>query len=275
MNTEAVNRRLDLVGTSGGSIVSVATWCALHAQDADVVVPCLTARLVAPSTTDEVRASLLYVLHELLLTCASRGTSDGAKRAVLTAVARALPAALDKVWQTSPAAGRGNGAFNAAVGKLVVWWSMLNLFPRQWLDEIRRKHRKAQEDSGLEPSVAVTLQRAVQLLSHYQDAKEQWVRGKERHQAQREQPADGSAEEAARRALVLLRKAVDGQLEGSRSLSSWCAAQQAELDGQQYAPADSSAKREKLEPTLSAVKTEEASTANPMAEEDDILGSFY
>lgn len=274
MNAETVNRRLDLVGASSGSVVCAATWCALHAQYADVVIPCVCARLVAPTTSDQVRASLLYILHELLLTCASSGTSESAKRGVLLAVARSLPPALDKVWQLAKTSGESQSCFNAAVGKVVVWWAMLNLFPRQWLDDICKKHRKAQEEVGLEQSVAVTLQRAMHLLGRYQDAKEQWMRKKERHKASGE-PLDVGAEENVRRSLAVLRAAVKGKLEGSHSLSSWCAAQQAELDGLQYTATEKAAKREAAEPALRAVKTEEATVANPTAEEDDILGSFY
>lgn len=263
MNREAVARRIDLVGTSTGSIVGVATWCALHAQDADVVIPYITERVQSANTLDSHRASLLFVLHELLLTCASHGVPESAKGAVLIQVSRSLPPAVEAVLRLP---SKANAGFVDALGKVLGWWELLRLFPTTWLDGLRRRLREAQDGQTEVPMLAA-LQRITHLMSRYHDTKAHWEGSK---QTGAGQAVDAAVDDAVRGALAAVQKAVD-RLGDSGKLRDWCEAQRVELEGRSPPKQDDDA------PPLTAVKTEVVSVNHPapLPDDDDILGSFY
>ncbi|CCW63236.1 unnamed protein product [Phytomonas sp. EM1] len=275
VNAERVAQRIDLVGSSSGSIVSVATWCALHAHDFDTIMGCIGDKLKADSTADTTRASLLYVLHEVLLTCAARGVSQGAQRTILTAISRTLPNYVDSVLQKSQV--EAHASFIAALGKVLVWWDSLNMFPRAWIHNLRKKQQQAeaqvQASSGVSlgsASMLASLQRVFHLMSRYEDAKQQW---KMSRLVTKDTDEDGSRGVAttgghARRALIALREAVGNYSVDGTALSQWCDQQWRELEGQDTGDA-------KAEDANSRVMKTEVKPESNLMHEEDVLGSFY
>lgn len=268
MNKASVARRLDLVGSSSGSIVSVATWCALHAHDADVIVSCIDDKMRADTTSDGTRASLLYVLHELLLTCASRGTSESGKRAVLVAVSRTLLGTVDAILQKPHAE---KTAFVLALEKVAGWWVILHILPKPWMTDLQRKLDVAQKELGLAGSVPGALQLVTSLMGRYSDAKEQWLQSQRKHSDSGMTTSDAAASETAMRCLIALRKAAAGRLEGGASIVEWCDAERAVLEGRSWAV--------KQEPSGIAESVPVGRTVSgndkSVIESDDILGSFF
>ncbi|KAH9578046.1 hypothetical protein LSM04_003458 [Trypanosoma melophagium] len=242
MNKEKVRRRLDLVSSSSGSIISVAAWCALQASSADVIMSAIDERMRAASTTDATRCALLYVVHELLLTCAANGVPETSKRAVLLAVSRTLPATVRAVRERREAAKSegvekkeeekegGGEAFEEALGRVGGWWARLNLFPRPWLAQLAGPPQTARR------SIPARLRNIAAVIAQYNDAKE------------------NSAREEALQQLAQVRAIVDDELGGGAALNAWLDAERDALQGNvQNAVSNSTEKKE----------------------EDDVLGSFF
>ncbi|CCW70060.1 unnamed protein product [Phytomonas sp. Hart1] len=270
-----IAQRIDLVGSSSGSIVSLATWCALHAYDFDTIMGCIGDKLKADVTSDTTRASLLYVLHEVLLTCATRGVSQESQRTVLTAVSRKLPNYVEWVLQKPQV--EAHRSFIAGLGKVLVWWDLLNMFPQAWIQSLRQKQQQAESPSqtpnGVSPastSMLSSLQHVVQLMNRYEDAKQQW---KTCRLAANNSGGDNvndvtTTEGHTRRALITLREAVESHSVDGASLSQWCDQQWRELEGQDMEVA-------KVDNGASWMMKTEVKSEAKMSPEEDILGSFY
>ncbi|KAG5464493.1 hypothetical protein LSCM1_00683 [Leishmania martiniquensis] len=308
MNREQVARRIDLVGPSTGAIVGVATWCALHGAEADAILSYVAEKMKHKDTTDAQRASLVYVIHELLLSCATRGVSENAKRSILKAVSLTLPSAVRDTLRHKVS---DHTAFLIALQKATEWWRMLNLFPAAWLTKLQSTVEDVHEDAGHRATVPSALMQVASLLQRYQHAKEQWVLN--RHikaeegsnsgrvassQDAASRLAGGGAgassavvDDAARRCLIALRKAVESRFERNSSLLAWCEAERAELEGRPATPGAGSGVV-KTEPRTSShlpvhsgtgcghpVKEEDGGhrggTAGDANDEDDVLGSFF
>ncbi|KPI87046.1 hypothetical protein ABL78_3858, partial [Leptomonas seymouri] len=175
MNREQIARRVDLIGPSTGAIVSVATWCALHGADAEAIIAYVAEKMKHKETSDAQRASLIYLIHELLLTCATRGVSDSAKRSILIAVSRALPRAVQDTLRQKTS---DHTSFVMALRKATEWWAMLNLFPTAWLAQLQRASQEAQETAGHSTAVPSALLQVAGLMQRYQHAKEIWLQNK-------------------------------------------------------------------------------------------------
>ncbi|KAK7202276.1 hypothetical protein NESM_000299100 [Novymonas esmeraldas] len=290
MNREQIARRIDLVGPSTGAIVGVATWCALHGADADVILNCIGEKLKHKDTTDAQRASLVYVVHELLLSCATRGVSDNAKRAILVAVSGTL---LRAVKDTLRQRSSDHTAFLIALQKASQWWGMLNLFPAAWLSQLQGSVQQGQEDAGHRATVPSAVMHVATLLQRYQHAKEQWVQNRA---AKADEGGAGAAsgavvDDAARRCLIALRKAVESRFERTAPLLAWCEAERAELEGRAAVSTTGGGGSVKTEhgttPQVAGhggagsgqlVKEEGGHVAGPTGsanDEDDVLGSFF
>ncbi|KPA81825.1 hypothetical protein ABB37_04089 [Leptomonas pyrrhocoris] len=282
MNREQIARRVDLIGPSTGAIVSVATWCALHGAEADSIVAYVAEKMKHKETTDAQRASLIYLIHELLLTCATRGVSDSAKRSILIAVSRTLPRAVQDTLRQKTC---DHTSFVAALQKATDWWAMLNLFPIAWLAQLKRTSQEAQEAAGHSTTVPSALLQVAALMQRYQHAKEVWLHNKHINAAEGTSATTNSSggvsgqdvdnygsingsssgvggggagassaivDEAAHRCLMALRKAVESRFERNAALLAWCEAERAELEGRAVATAGSVA---------GTVKTEQGTTA--------------
>ncbi|ORC85557.1 uncharacterized protein TM35_000341690 [Trypanosoma theileri] len=236
MNKEKVGRRLDLVSSSSGSIISVAAWCALQASSADVIMSAIDERMRAASTTDATRCALLYVLHELLLTCAANGVPETSKRAVLLAVSRTLPATVRAVRERKEKERReekeeeGGGAFEEALARVGGWWARLNIFPRPWLAQLAGPPQAARS------SIPARLRHIAAVIAQYNETKE------------------NSAREEALQQLAQVRAIVDDELGGGAALNAWLDAERDALQGN-------------VQNTVSP--------STQQKEEDDVLGSFF
>ncbi|CBH15859.1 uncharacterized protein TEOVI_000687700 [Trypanosoma equiperdum] len=247
MNKEKVDRRLDLVGSSAGSIISVATWCALHASSVDVIMGAINERMQDPATSASTRCALLYVVHELLLTCAANGVPEAGKRRVLTAVSRVIPEAVTAVRALSPA---DSDEFERGLSKVASWWSLLNIFPRVWIDQLgARNDEVPSSESVAGASMSAQLRYIAGLMSRYNEAKEEWLRAL---QTSPERAATLRGE--AQQWLASVRAAVENKLEGGGSLATWLSAELSVLTGSAPNPGGSFVGKE---------------------EEDDVLGSFF
>nr|CCC51713.1 conserved hypothetical protein [Trypanosoma vivax Y486] len=249
MNREKVFRRLDLVTSSAGSIISVATWCALHASSAEVILGAIDERMRHPSTSSEMRCSLLYVIHELLLTCAANGVHETTRRRLLMAASKMLPAAIQAVRLLD---APDSDEFERVLSKVMSWWSMLNIFPRAWIEQIGAKEIKTQfnEVEAGSSSMSAQLRHVANLISRYNEAKSVY-----QHALQTSSEAVQPALEEALERLAAVRAAVDDKLEGGASLATWLGTEQGVLEGN-------------------------AQNAGPAhkgqgGEQDDILGSFF
>lgn len=293
MNREKIARRIDLVnGTSTGAIVSAATWCALHGQEADAIVAYMAEKMKQKETSDAQRGALIYVLHEVLLTCASRGTSDAAKRCILVAVSRLLPRAVQDTLRMHAAAD--HTAFLLALKKVLEWWAMMRLFPAVWITQLQKTVNQLQ-DASISNSAAApaAILQVADLLQRYQHAKEQWLQNKRIKSEDSSMVAPGTTvDDAARRSLITLRKAVEGRLGGSSRLLEWCEAERAELEGRVggangsiavkaeqtngEAQMNSSALLGAYPGTArTSVKEEAHNLSGNAADDDDVLASFF
>ncbi|AYU84035.1 hypothetical protein, conserved [Leishmania donovani] len=307
MNREQIARRIDLVGPSTGAIVGVATWCALHGAEADAILNYVAEKMKHKDTTDAQRASLVYVIHELLLSCATRGVSENAKRSILKAVSLTLPSA---VKDTLRQRASDHTAFLIALQKATEWWSMLNLFPAAWLTKLQCTVQDGQESAGHRTSVPSALMQVANLLQRYQHAKEQWVQNRN-IKAEEGRSGSGAAsgqdtaaplagggagassavvDDAARRCLIALRKAVESRFEKNAALLAWCEAERAELEGRTTTSSAGSGVVKMAHGTSPHVPTHGRSGSSyPVKEEgghggsqsggpnddDDVLGSFF
>jgi hypothetical protein len=299
MNREQIARRVDLIGPSTGAIVSVATWCALHGAEADAIMAYVVEKMKQKETSDAQRASLIYLIHELLLTCAARGVSDSAKRSILIAVSRTLPRA---VQDTLRQKANDHTAFINALQKATEWWAMLNLFPSAWLKQLHRTAQEAQEAVGHHTSVPSALLQVAALMQRYQHAKEVWLQNKHIKIEEGTATANsggvvavgsgpdassssggGSAgassdvvDDAAHRCLIALRKAVEGRFERNTALLAWCEAEKAELEGRAVAHSGNATGVVKTEPGATSASAAAAAAgahaATSVKEEGGVAG---
>ncbi|KEG10297.1 hypothetical protein DQ04_03921070 [Trypanosoma grayi] len=249
MNKEKVGRRLDLVGSSAGSIISVAAWCALQASSADIILAAVDERMRSPSTTDATRCALLNVIHELLLTCAANGIPEVGKRGVLMAVSKTLPGTVQAVRTLQ---GGDAGVFEQALARVVSWWSMLNIFPLAWIKQLGVKGDAEQPSDAAAggASMPAQLHYIADMMTKYNAAKEECQR------VLQASPERGtSAREEALQMLAKLRAAVDSRLDGGVSLVTWLDAERDALEGNVQSPG--------------------GITQTGQNEEDDVLGSFF
>ncbi|CAJ1013153.1 hypothetical protein Q4I28_008466 [Leishmania naiffi] len=307
MNREQIARRIDLVGPSTGAIVGVATWCALHGAEADAILNYVAEKMKHKDTADVVRASLVYVIHELLLSCATHGVSENAKRSTLKAVSLTLPSAVKDTLRQRTS---DHTAFLIALQKATEWWGMLNLFPAAWLTKLQSTVQEGQEDASHRTTVPSALMQVANLLQRYQHAKEQWVQNRNikaeegntssgiasgQDTASRVASAGAGArgavvDDAAKRCLIALRKAVESRFERNAALLAWCEAERAELEGRATTSSSGSGVVKMVRGTSShAPKHDGASVGYPVKEEgghgdgpsgeakdeDDVLGSFF
>lgn len=298
MNREQIARRIDLIGPSTGAIVSVATWCALHGAEAESIMAYIVEKMKHKETSDAQRASLIYLIHELLLTCATRGVSDSAKRSILIAVSRMLPRAVqDALRQKSS----DHTVFVVALQKATEWWAMLNLFPTAWLSQLQRSSQAAQEAVSHHTAVPAALLQVATLMQRYQHAKEIWLQNKHIKaeegvsttttttagsgtgvNGQDDSGGNGGGasassavvDDAAHRCLVALRKAVESRFERNAALLAWCEAERAELEGHVVAHAGGGAAAGlvKTEPSTTAASHGGANAAVSVKEEAGVTG---
>lgn len=178
MHKDKILQRLDLVNSTNNSIVATAAWCSLHAHEGHRVLECIGEKMQSPFTTPSQRTALVYVLHELLLSCSRNGVAQESKQMVLLGVRRILPATLKVLFHPSfvsrsvptqgesvkkeeepgegeavtPSSSWGLSHFLMAVEKSVEWWAMLQLFPKSWLNEVRAILRSVESTiSSLNP----------------------------------------------------------------------------------------------------------------------------
>ncbi|GET93749.1 hypothetical protein, conserved [Leishmania tarentolae] len=306
MNREQIARRIDLVGPSTGAIVGVATWCALHGAEADAILNYVAEKMKHRDTSDAQRASLVYVIHELLLSCATRGVSDNAKRSILKAVSLTLPNA---VKDTLRQKASNHTAFLIALQKATEWWGMLNLFPAAWLTKLQVTVQEGQESTSHRTTAPSALLQVANLLQRYQHAKEQWVQNRSiKAEEARISSMLGSGQDAstplagggagassavvddaARRCLIALRKAVESRFEKNAALLAWCEAERAELEGRATTSSAGSGAVKMAHGTsphlpahgeaggVQPVKEEDSRGGGPSGEanDNDVLGSFF
>lgn len=292
-------RRLDLVTSSSNSVVAVGAWCALNAHEANKILECIGERLCSTQTSGVQRVALVYVVHELLLTCSKKGMPEKAKELVLVGVSRMLPKVLDTVLdpQFSPADGTPVTDFVLAVEKALEWWELLRLFSAKWFVSVEAKLRRVPAvapttaTTGPQSSTFVTnVQRLSYFLAKYSELK---ARGT---------PAD------ARRFLAVLAKLHSRYFPGSFEFQQWIQAEWRAVAGDgssedgaaAYSPGVVPSERHPLagpgtEPTRIKMETPDHlvsgvnpgmgdSAAAPEApsssvlkgeEEDDVLGTFF
>lgn len=179
MHKDKILQRLDLVNTTNNSVVATAAWCSLHAHDSTRILECIAEKMQSPHTTYSQRTALVYVLHELLLSCSRNGVALESKQAVLLAARSMLPTTLRVIFHPTfvsrQAAAQGEGGkgvkkesfeepvaeaqqlscwglhnFTLAMEKSIEWWRMLQLFPEPWLEEVREILRQVRRPSSSE-----------------------------------------------------------------------------------------------------------------------------
>ncbi|RNF05793.1 hypothetical protein TraAM80_04326 [Trypanosoma rangeli] len=245
MNKEKVGRRLDLVGSSAGSIISVAAWCALQASSADIILAAIDERMRNASTRNEMRCALLNVIHELLLTCAANGVPEAGKRSVLMAVSKTLPGTVHAVRTLT---GTNTEAFEQNLAKVVSWWAILNIFPRAWIAQLGVKEAKQPSDATGGASMPGQLSYIVNLMSRYNEVKEECLR-----QSHASPERAAAVREEASQLLAKLREVVHCKLDGGASLVAWLDAERGALEG----------------------NAQNTSFSVAGQKEDDVLGSFF
>ncbi|EPY26359.1 hypothetical protein AGDE_11403 [Angomonas deanei] len=262
--SQLIEKRLDLVGSSAGSVISVATWCSLHAPQSAAILTSICTRLASPKTEDATRAALLYVVHEMLLNGAAKGTPEAAKRAVVQAVGQQLPSAIEKVAAldstTTPRA-----SFNVALAKVLAWWRMLALFSESWYAKVKASLDQLERQEGDmlsgEHSLPSALDRVQDSLKRYRDAKRQY-------DAVLEKEKDKADNPMCLGRIEHLIKVAHGAFEGSEAIALWGEREKARLTG---APLPESTHTPSGEPPSKKIKRE----LSPAPVEEDILGSFY
>ena len=250
MDRSVIDQRICAVESTAGSIVGTAAWCTLHASHAQDVVGSIGERMCNAACSADSRSALLLVLHEMILSSLSKGTTDLAKRAVLSSICRTLPNVV-KRCRAFPDPGN---VFAATLNRALNWWSLLKAFPDLWISEL-----KAPVLGGIDTGVAEELRTVNRLLLNYKSARD----------ALNQVSASGSditaAKEDAIHRLVNLQKAIDGR--GGSASSSLVSLLQTELVKLCGTRDESSSSAPAVDPpTNSSVKIEDGG---------DILGSFF
>lgn len=247
MQRDRIERRLQLLENNNGSIVATAAWAALNAADGHVIIAVVGERLASASTPNSTKAALLFVLHELLLSCAASATANAGRRVVIGAVMDVLPGALAAAVCES-----GNTEDKTplldAVRRISSWWRALGLFPSAWLAEVFSAY-KDDPAAAASPSLS-NADHGVVSSDAVARATQQYHAAKDRYESMRR--AEGaqadmleSAREDALRSLYALTNALEERKE------KLAATDLRELNG--------------TEDNLGAT----------MAPEDDVLGSFF
>lgn len=240
-----VVQRLSMVDGTAGSVVGAATWCALHAQDAAIIVSVLCERLADSSVG--ARPSLLFVLHELLLSCAAGATVDAGKRATIGAIVALLPPAVAKALSVE---GADTSELRSTLGQVIGWWESLRIFTSSWLEDLATVGCAAASPAD-HPSPSVEDHRdaeittVAKLLAAYRAAKDTL------HALQAEGSSTTAIENAREDAVTCLNAAIKALNEVSSKLSV----------------------QEMSELSTSSGTTAAAGTAVDL--QDDVLGSFF
>ena len=200
LDASLISKRIGAVENTAASVVGIATWCTLHSQKADDVLRCIGERMRSPATTSDVRVSLLFVVHEMLLSCVVKGVPEQGKHAIIQAVGKILPGSVKAVAE--------DPNFQASLTKVLRWWSSLNLFPVAWFDGLRppTSRHTSLPATSVTPSALLPI---AKLMSKYESAKEKLNNAKERGDSTEQ------LSEAVSRRLSLLIKALDGRDESS------------------------------------------------------------
>jgi hypothetical protein len=254
MDRSIIEQRISAVENNTGSVVGTATWCALHADQAQEIVTCVGERMCGASCSSDSRCALLFVLHELVLSAMSNGTTERAKRTVLSSIFRTLPNVLKRA--------RGlpdpSSTFAASLNRVLSWWSLVKAFPEVWIDELRAPILcGATAESG----VAEELRTVNRLLLSFNAARDSF------NQLAATEGADPTAVDAAKEdavhRLVHVQKAIDGRGGASTSLASHLQAELVKLCGS-------------ADLTTTGTELSEANQRTLKIEDDgDVLGSFF
>ncbi|CUF96540.1 Hypothetical protein, putative [Bodo saltans] len=253
MQRQLVVQRLSIVDDTSGSIVGAATWCSLHAHDAAIIVSVLCDRIADVSVPS--RASLLFVLHEMLLSCAAGATGDAGKRATVNAVASLLPPTLRRAFSVE---GVDHSDLRNALSQVIHWWETLRVFSSAWLEDVAALgvHAMSPSQSGTndgqqEDHRDAELAAVTKLLVVYRAAKDTM-------NALKAEGASPSAIESAKEdAVTCLNAAIKALNEVSTRLSVH---EMAELSSSSAA---------------GALHAPPPSSSVASAEQDDVLGSFF
>ena len=251
MDRSLIEQRVNAVENTAGSIVGIAAWCTLHAAQASDIVGCIGERMCNSACSVDSRSALLLVLHEMVLSALSKGTTDVAKRAILSSICRTLP---NVVKRMRTLADPGS-SFGSTLNRVLSWWAMLRAFPDVWIGELKAP---VLSGSGGDAGVADELRSVNRLLMNYKSARDAFdkLAGAEGAASS----AIESAKEEAIQRLVTLQKAVDGRGGSSSSLASLLQSELVQLCGTRD---ESSTQNQTVE---LAVKVEDSG---------DILGSFF
>jgi hypothetical protein len=217
VSKEVITSRLSAVSNTGGSVAATAAWCAVHAYQAGDVMSVWSALVTAPTTETDVRVALVYVVHEMALSCVAKGPQSDAAKALMQTMGKVLPAALVKAVQIeAQGSAQGDaapaGEFAAATSSVLNWWLAAHVFPAAWVTQLITATNVGSRDVGAAigrggASLPPELQNVFKLYQRYQTAKAA------AHKLETD-GADGqavtSAREDALRRLVPLLKALTG-----------------------------------------------------------------
>lgn len=276
MNAALINKRIGCVDTAMASIVGIAAWCALHADHSDAILQSICTRMEDASVAVGTKVSLMYLIHEMMLSCAVDGCSEGGKKALSGAVAQRLPLAVEALGPREELA-----ELHEAVLQITEWWSTLNIISLDRLKAIRKpalKYKKKQKGSASSsgsagggashsPSagahqVPPLLRNVAALLSRFEDSKQR-LTALEGSQGASDEDIVNAKDDCKRRLRLLLRS-IDGQ-------------QQRHVgDDDEEGAAGSGGGGGLLQLLQGELDSLTASgPAETIAEQDDILGSFF
>lgn len=217
-----ISSRIAHLTNTAGSVAAVAAWCAVHAFQAEAVVQALMAALTAPSSSRDVRLACIYVVHELVITCWSRGSSDDSAKATMHQIFSQFPAALKSAIETETLGGAAAVEFAEPVLSVLNRWHVTKAFPAPWVTDLITATRRVLKDgdvaagggvaasgavggSGLasEAGIPAELLALSRLYARYKAAKEAVSAAEQRGAAASE--VESAKEEAVRRLIVLMK----------------------------------------------------------------------
>ena len=271
MSATLISRRVGAVDATMASIVGIASWCALHADQSDAILDCICSRLVDATVSISTKVSLINLIHEMMLSCAVDGCSEGGKKALGAAVAQRLPVALETLGPKGDLA-----ELHDAVLKVTEWWSTLNIVPVVRLKAIRKpalKYKKSKGTTGGASSsqdgsaqhVPQLLKNVLLLLTRYEGSKSR-LAGLEGAEGTSEEDLQNARDDAKRRLRLLIR-AVDGQRAVGGAQDDDVKAEEGEEN------ATGGGLLQVLQGELDTLTASEP--AETIDEKDDILGSFF
>jgi hypothetical protein len=255
------------------SIVGIASWCALHADQSDAILDSICSRLVDVTVNISTKVSLLNLIHEMMLSCAVDGCSEGGKKALGAAVAQRLPVALETLGPKEDLA-----ELHDAVLKVTEWWSTLNIVPVIRLKAIRKpalKFKKSRGSTGGASSsaqdgsaqhVPQLLRNVLLLLTRYEGSKSRLV-GLEGAEGTSEEDLQNARDDTKRRLRLLIR-AIDGQ----RAVGGGAQDDAVKEEGEETNTGGGGL-IQVLQGELDTLTASDP--AETIDEKDDILGSFF